>query len=133
MNSDPNPAKTGPSELPDEPTRKPQKQVLLQFPGLVAISLYMILLAGVAIVYVVQGRISPVYLAFSVFFVTGALGLMLLLRWAWALTLAGTALMTGTYLFHYSSQHSIPSLMQGLLNLVFFLYLVRTEVREKLK
>jgi hypothetical protein len=30
------------------------------------------------------------------------------------------------------SQHQFPALIQGLLNLVFFLYLVRPEVRERL-
>jgi hypothetical protein len=29
--------------------------------------------------------------------------------------------------------HELPELVQGLLNLVFFLYLVRTEVRERLR
>jgi hypothetical protein len=33
----------------------------------------------------------------------------------------------------FSSQHQAPTLIQGLLNLVFFLYLVRTEVRAKLR
>jgi hypothetical protein len=56
-----------------------------------------------------------------------------MLRWAWALTLAAVALSAGSFLWGYSTQHAFPSLVQGLLNLVFFLYLVRTDVREQLR
>jgi hypothetical protein len=36
-------------------------------------------------------------------------------------------------LWIFSRLHELPALVQGLLNLVFFLYLVRTEVRERLR
>jgi hypothetical protein len=36
-------------------------------------------------------------------------------------------------LWVFSAQHQGAALVQGLLNLVFFLYLVRPEVREKLR
>jgi drug/metabolite transporter (DMT)-like permease len=36
-------------------------------------------------------------------------------------------------LWIFSSVRELPPLVQGLLNLVFFLYLVRPEVREKLR
>jgi hypothetical protein len=36
-------------------------------------------------------------------------------------------------LWIFASLHELPALVQGLLNLVFFLYLVRSEVREKLR
>jgi len=43
-------------------------------------------------------------------------------------------LLLATYnLWIFSSQHEAPGLVQGLLNVVFFLYLIRTEVREKLR
>jgi uncharacterized membrane protein (DUF2068 family) len=114
-------------------TRKSERPRLLQLPGLIAISIYMLLLAGIFVVYVVNNRLGPVYLVFSVLFIAAALGLLLLLRWAWALTLAAVALMTGSFLYNYTSQHISSSLVQGLINLVFFLYLVRTDVREKLR
>ncbi len=106
---------------------------VLKLPGVVAISLYMILLAGATVIYVVKHHTGILYLVFPVFFIAGALGLLLLLRWAWALTLAAIALSSATFLYQYSTIHAFPALMQGLLNLVFFLYLIRTEVREKLK
>jgi hypothetical protein len=122
-----------PGKLPTHTSRKSARPRLLQLPGLVAISLYMLLLSGITVVYVVHQRIGPVYLVFPVLFIAGALGLLKFLRWAWALTLAAVALMAGSFLWGYSAQHSFPSLVQGLLNLVFFLYLIRTDVREKLR
>jgi hypothetical protein len=58
---------------------------------------------------------------------------MMLLRWAWALTLAAVALLAGWFFWACVSQHVASFLLQGLLNLVCFLYLVRTEVRTKLR
>ena len=113
--------------------RKSQKPSLLKLPGLIAISLYMLLLSGVTVVSVMNHRAGALYLVFSVCFIAGALGLLLLLRWAWALTLAAVALSAGSFLYTYTTQHIASSLVQGLLNLVFFLYLVRSDVREKLK
>lgn len=105
----------------------------MKLPGLIAISLYMLLLAIVVVVFVVQGRVGPLFLVFSVLFIAAAFGLMMLLRWAWALTLAAVALVAGLCFWVCASQHVAQFLLQGLLNLVFFLYLVRTEVREKLR
>jgi len=116
---------------PIRTTRK-KKPVLLQFPGLIAIGLYMLLNAGIVVFYVVRGHVRPVYLIFSVLFIAGALGLMLLLRWAWALTLAGVALLAGMFLWGFSAQHLYPNLVRCLLNLFFFLYLLRGDLRQKL-
>jgi hypothetical protein len=106
---------------------------LLKLPGLVAISLYLILLAGLNVVSVVHHHAGPLLLVLSPLFIAGALGLLLLLRWAWALAVAGMAFLSAMYLWGFATQHASSSLVQGCLNLVFFFYLVRTEVREKLK
>jgi hypothetical protein len=111
----------------------PQLHELLKLPGLAAISLYMLVLAVVNIIGVAGGQIRPFYLVFSAIFFAAALGLLLLLRWAWTLTLAAMTLLTGLFLWKFSMQHELPFIVQGLLNLVFFLYLVRPEVRERLR
>lgn len=124
----PNPPATG---LPEpQITPKAQRAKLLSLPGVMAISVYMILLAVVAVVAVFHGH--PLYLLFSVLLFACALGLLLLLRWAWALALAAVALLAGWCFWVFVTQHVTEMLVQGLLNLVFFLYLVRTDVREKL-
>ena len=113
-----------------KPVAEPVK--LSKLPGLIAISLYMILLAGVMVVRVATGLAQPFLLIFPALFIAGALGMLLLLRWAWALTLAAVALSAGSFLWSFTTQHNSAALVQGLLNLVFFLYLVRTDVRKKL-
>jgi len=105
---------------------------LSKLPGLIAISFYMILLAGFSVVRILSDHDQPLLLIFPVLFVSGALGLLLLLRWAWALTLAAVALSAGSFLWSFTTQHDSAALVQGLLDLVFFLYLVRTDVRVKL-
>jgi hypothetical protein len=106
---------------------------LRQFPGLVAISIYMALLAGVIAYSVAIRRVDPLYIVFSVLFIVGSVGLMLFRRWGWALTLGAAVLMSGVNLWSFSRQHEYITLVQGLLDLVFFLYLVRGDVREKMR
>jgi len=108
-------------------------RALQLLPGLVAIGLYMIVLAVINILGVVSGQARPVLLIFSAFFIAAALGLLLLLRWAWALTLGAMVLLVALFLWKFGSSHDFPYAIQGLLNLVFFLYLVRIEVRERLR
>ena len=113
------------------------RRTLLRLPGLAAISLYLLVLAGVIIVGVVAGAqgpyYPPIFLIFAALFIAASAGLLLLLRWAWALTLAAVFLLVVYNLWIFSSLHQGAALVQGLLNLVFFLYLVRPEVRESLR
>jgi hypothetical protein len=103
-------------------------------PGLAAISLYLLALAGVLILGVVSGHhYPPIFLLFAVSFLAASAGLILLLRWAWALALGAVTLLAGYDLWVFAVSHQGSALVQGLLNLVFFLYLVRTEVRERLR
>lgn len=113
---------------------QPPGRDLLPLPGLAAISLYLLVLAGVIILGVVGGGHYPfLFLIFAAAFMTASAGLLLLLRWAWAMALGAVALLAAYDLWIFSSRHQGPALVQGLLNLVFFLYLVRTEVRAKLR
>jgi glycerol-3-phosphate acyltransferase PlsY len=106
----------------------------LPLPGLAAISLYLLLLSGVIVVGVVSGHYyPPFFLVFAAGFITAAAGLLLLLRWAWAMALAAVFLLVVYDLWIFSIQREPPALVQGLLNLVFFLYLIRTDVRAKLR
>jgi len=131
MNTDAKSEPTGRAPVHCQPL--PEHPRLRRFPGLMAICAYMVLLAAVICYQVVAGAISPICLIFSVCFIAGALGLALLLRWGWALTLAAVALMAAFFFWTYSAQKSEPALVQGLLNLVFFLYLIRTDLRDKMR
>jgi len=108
-------------------------RALQQVPGLVTISLYVMVLAAINILGVASGQARPANLVFSALFIAASLGLLMLLRWAWALTLTAMLLLVALFLWKFAATHDFPFAVQGLLNLVFFLYLVRTEVREKLR
>ncbi|HUB53102.1 MAG TPA: hypothetical protein VL986_13185 [Terracidiphilus sp.] len=93
----------------------------------------MFILAGVIVVGVVSGsHYPPIFLIFSVFFFTASGGLLMLFRWAWAMALAAVVLLAGYYLWSAIGLHQPLLIVQALLNFVFFLYLIRPEVREKL-
>jgi|HubBroStandDraft_1064217.scaffolds.fasta_scaffold336326_1 hypothetical protein len=112
---------------------RPKLRDLLELPGLAAIGLYMLALAMVNIFAVAGGQIRPFYLVFSAIFFAAAFGLLMMMRWAWTLTLTAVVLLMGLFLWKFSMQHELPFIAQGLLNTIFFLYLVRPEVREKLR
>jgi len=122
----------GPGKPPVRSTPKLQRPKLLRSPGIAAISLYMFVLAVAVMIDVAKNPSQRLLLAFAVLFVAAGLGLLKLLRWAWALTLAAVATLAGLFLWNYTNQHLIASLAYGLLNLVIFLYLVRTDIRNKL-
>jgi hypothetical protein len=112
---------------------QPPRRELLPLPGLAAIALYLLALAGVIALGVAGRHYPTLFLVFSAAFMAASAGLLLLLRWAWAMALGAVFLLTGYNLWIFASQRQGPALVQGLLNLVFFLYLVRTEVRKRLR
>lgn len=126
-------AATGTGENHGDASGEPKRRDLLQLPGLAAIGLYLAALAGVIVVGVVGRHYPPLFLIFSVLFFAASGGLMLLLRWAWALALAAVLLLAVYNSWVFSSGHLVPALVQALLNWVFFLYLIRVEVRSKLR
>lgn len=106
---------------------------LMALPGLAAIALYLLVLAGVIILGVVTRHYPVLSLFFAAAFITSSAGLVLLLRWAWSLALAAVLLLACYNLWIFSVSHEVPGVVQGLLNLVFFLYMIRTEVRVRLR
>ena len=109
------------------------KRELFPLPGLVAISFYLLLLAVVIVIGVVGGHYPAVFLLLPVFLFAACGGLLMLFRWAWAMALAAVLMLGGYNVRIFAHLHMLPALIQGLLNLLFFFYLVRTEVREKLR
>lgn len=112
---------------------EPGRRELLPLPGLAAIALYLAVLAGVIIVGVVGGHYPALLLVFSALFFAACGGLLMLFRWAWALALAAVLMLALYNSWIFSTEHLPPALVQGLLNLVFFLYMIRVEVRSKLR
>jgi len=113
---------------------QPPSRERFPLPGLAAISLYMLALAAVIVLGVAGGRHYPPFLlVFAACFISASAGLMMLMRWAWAMALGAVSLLAAYDLWFFLNQHQSPALVQSLLNLVFFLYLVRAEVRSKLR
>ncbi len=112
------------------------KGVLL--PGVAGIALFLLLLAllntfaALKGVYGVGGGRYGV-LAVSTLLVVGVFGLLRMTRWGWAIATSGALLLAAGYLFLFARTHAVPLLVQGLFGMVFFLYLVRPEVRERLR
>ena len=106
---------------------------MLPLPGLAAISLYLRVLAVVIVVGVVGGHYPALLLVLPVFLFAASGGLLMRFRWAWAMALSAVLMLGGYNLWLFAHQHLVPGLIQGMLNMVFFFYLVRPEVREKLR
>ena len=62
----------------------------------------------------------------------GIFGLLRLFKWGWALVTAGCLLFATGYFYYFSKTHIGFFLVQGLFGLVFFLYLVRPAVRDRM-
>lgn len=104
----------------------------MPLPGTAAIAFYMLLVAGSIIVGAVGGH-SWRTLIFSPVLVAASAGLIASFRWAWALSLAAVFLLACLYAWQFSATHQFQNLALGGLNLVFFLYLIRPEVRARLR
>jgi hypothetical protein len=102
-------------------------------PGMIGIALYMLVLAAVVSFGAVGGHLPKLFLVLVPFFVMASFGLLRMFRWAWALTLSAVFLLMTYDLWLFFEQKQPGGAVQGLLNLVFFLYLVRVDVRGRLR
>lgn len=110
----------------------------LPLPGMAVISLWMLALAIIGVIGVLTHRYptrnaSIFVLILSTFFAVAGLGLLRRRRWGWALSLA--AILVSMVFAFYALVHSHASswIIMAFANLVFFLYLVRREVLERLE
>jgi hypothetical protein len=102
-------------------------------PGVVAIAVWMLVLCVFGLVSVTLGKLGAMYLVPCAAVAVAAVGLMARRRWGWAMTLAAVFL-SGLYgMWGMVRSYQTTELVGVVLNLVFFLYLVRPEVRASLK
>jgi hypothetical protein len=107
-------------------------------PGVAGICLFMLVLTMVNAFAALRGKFGAGtgkygVLALCTLLAAGVFGLLRLRRWGWALVLGGCLTLSLGNLFVFEKTHVAPFLLQGLFALVFFLYLVRTEVRDRLR
>ncbi len=112
------------------------KGVLL--PGVAGIAMFLLLLALLNTFAALKGVFGTRggrygVLALATLLVVGVFGLLRMRRWGWAIATAGALLLAVGYLFVFTRTHAAPMVVQALFGIVFFLYLIRTEVRERLR
>jgi hypothetical protein len=107
-------------------------------PGMALIGVYLLVLAmlnAFAAMHGTFGQLSAKYsiLGVCTLLAVGVLGMLRLRRWGWALVSAGCLLLATGYFYAFHRTHIPPYIINGLFALVFFLYLSRTEVRDRLR
>ena len=122
----------------NEEVRELEARAHGMLPGVAGISLFMLVLTMVNAFAALTGKFgvgSAKYgvLALCTLLAAGVFGLLRLRRWGWALVLGGCLTLCLGNLFVFEKTHAGPYLVQGLFALLFFLYLVRTEVRDRLR
>jgi hypothetical protein len=113
------------TETPEQPR--------IPLPGIAAIALYMLVLSAVVAFGVLGHHFPALFLILSFLFATASIGLLRLYRWGWALTLGAAFLLVcyGCWLFFRF--HQGPAIVLAILNMVFFLYLIRPDVIGRLR
>jgi hypothetical protein len=118
--------------------RRLQARAHGMLPGVAGICMFMLVLTLINAFAALQGKFGDGrgkfgVLALCTLLAAGVFGLLRLRRWGWALVLAGCLTLAMGNMFVFQKTHVAPFLVQGLFALVFFLYLVRTEVRDRLR
>jgi len=105
----------------------------MPLPGIIAIALYMLVLGAVVTFGAIGKHLPMLMLVLAPFFITASFGLLRMFRWAWALTMAAVFLLMSYNLWLFFMHQQAPGAVQGALNMLFFLYLVREDVRKRLR
>jgi uncharacterized membrane protein (DUF2068 family) len=102
-------------------------------PGMAVIALWMLAQCGLGLIGLFTRRLPWPAAIICVMFALAANGLIKLKRWGWALTLAAAFLSMTYGAFMLIRFHETPLIVMVVVNLVFFLYLIRPEVLERVK
>ena len=120
----------------EEPEIKPDRRQNGRgglLPGMAVISLWMLAQCGLGLIGVFLHKVSPGMLVICVMFALAANGLLKLKRWGWALTLGAAFLSMCYATYTLVRLHELQMIVMLMVNLVFFMYLIRPEVIQRLK
>ena len=106
-------------------------------PGIAGIALFLLVLTLLNVFAALSNRFGAgagktAILALCTLLVAGVFGLFRMRRWGHAIVLAGTLLLSASYFYLFAHVHELPFVLQGFFMLLFFLYLVRPEVRDRM-
>ncbi len=108
-------------------------------PGMAMIAIFMLFVSMANAVNVIvhrdQFRTSALYaiLAVATMILIGVFGFLRLKRWGWAMLLGGCFFYSLGNVTLFYQTHAPGYLLPAAFSMVFFLYLVRTEIRERVK
>jgi len=107
-------------------------------PGIAGICMFMMFMTMVNVYAALTGifgagRARYGILVLCTLLAVGIFGLLRLSKWGWALVTAGCLLFASGDFYYFSRTHLARFLVRALFVLVFFLYLVRQETRERLR
>lgn len=107
-------------------------------PGIAGICLYLLLVTMLNAFFAARGGFTSSAAKYSMLGVctlllVGIFGLLRLSRWGWALVIGGCLVMSIGDCIAFRHTHVGFFIVRALLEMVFFLYLSRTEVRERLR
>lgn len=136
--SDGNDVRSELSEEQKREVRRLQARAGGMLPGIAGIAMFMIfmtILNAFAALHGAYGTTAAKYsvLAICTLLAVGVFGLLRLKKWGWAIVTAGTLVLSSGDFFFFEKTKAGFFLIRALLVLVFFLYLVRTEVRDRLR
>jgi len=114
-------------------TSTKQPQIKGPLPGMAGIALWMIMLCVMGLFGVATHHLPLIVTVLCVFFAAAASGLLQQRRWGWALSLASAFLSMCYGLYILLRFHQGPMVVMIGVNLIFFLYLVRPTVIERLR
>jgi hypothetical protein len=118
-------------------SRTPATAKTQMLPGIAAVCIFMILMTTINVYAGLSGAFGTGAAKYAILILctllaAGILGLLQLRKWGWALVTAGCLLFASGDFYYFSKIHSGFFLVRGLFVLVFFLYLIRQETRERL-
>lgn len=122
-------------QIAPTPTPQVYKGML---PGMAMIGIYLLLMAMMNAFAAARGVFGQNEVKYGILcicslLVVGVFGMLRLRRWGWALVSGGCLVMAAGYFYGFHRVHATPYIVNGLFALCFFLYLVRPEVRERLR
>jgi lysylphosphatidylglycerol synthetase-like protein (DUF2156 family) len=133
--NEPTPQTPSGNQTPSGDQKPPRGQML---PGIAGISMFLLLVTLLNVFAALSGRfgngaVKYGVLALCTILVGGIFGLLRMRRWGHSIVLAGCLLLSASYFYVFSKVHALPAVVQGFFALVFFLYLVRPEVRDRMR
>jgi hypothetical protein len=102
-------------------------------PGVAAIGLYMFLLCVLWLAAISRHKLPMMALWMCAAFAIAGQGLLRQKRWGWAMTLAAIFLASIQAVWKVADYHDWWMLSSAAFNMILFLYLIRPEVRARMK